>query len=232
MSRKWKRSRQTPETPSGQWCGRPREMLESAAYRVLSRAGHQVLSRIELELRYHAGKDNGRLPVTFENFVSYGVHRHAIAPALREVQALGFVEITPGRAGNAEQRSPNLFRLTYEPIKDANPTNEWKRFAMGADPVADAKMMADAAKAAEMARENQDAKHVARMKKLAAKNKSQCRKPASGPMPETGIETKNFPMPETGITVVVRKPASLSILSGRGDEGREAPALRNPLDRS
>ena len=145
MSRKWKRNRQTTATPSGQWCGRPREMLESAAYRVLSRAGHHVLSRIELELRYHAGKDNGRLPVTFENFVSYGVHRHAIAPALREVQALGFVEITRGRAGNAEHRSPNLFRLTYEPIKDANPTNEWKRFAIGADAVADAKMMRDAA---------------------------------------------------------------------------------------
>jgi hypothetical protein len=60
MSRRWKRNRQTPATPSGQWCGRPREMLESAAYRVLSRAGHQVLSRIELELRYHAGKENGR----------------------------------------------------------------------------------------------------------------------------------------------------------------------------
>jgi hypothetical protein len=36
---------------------------------------------------------------------------------LREVCALGFVEITErGRAGNAEWRRPNLFRLTYRRV--------------------------------------------------------------------------------------------------------------------
>ena len=75
MSRKWKRSRTAPETPSGQFCIRPREMLESAAYRVLSRAAHMVLSRIELENRYHGGKGNGHLIVTYDQFEQYGVDR-------------------------------------------------------------------------------------------------------------------------------------------------------------
>jgi hypothetical protein len=43
-------------------------------------------------------------------------NRSAIARGLREVCALGFVELTrPGRAGNGEFRISNLFRLTYLP---------------------------------------------------------------------------------------------------------------------
>jgi hypothetical protein len=193
VSRKWKRNRQTPATPSGQWCSRPREMLESAAYRVMSRAGHQVLSRIELELRYHGGKENGHLPVTFENFVDYGIERGGIAPALREVEALGFIEITHhGRGGNAEHRSPNLFRLTYEPTKNADPTNEWKRFAAAeADADADAKIMVEAAAA--MARKNQNPRLVARMKRLAPKNQKPVRETHTGPGAENPYRKPNFP---------------------------------------
>lgn len=113
---------------AGQFSPRTIEMMESPAFQVLSLAGHRVLARIEIELAHHGGNDNGRLPVTFDHFVEYGVHRHAIAPALREVCALGFVEVTEhGRAGNAEWRRPNLFRLTYRHVGNAEPTNEWKR---------------------------------------------------------------------------------------------------------
>ena len=53
--------------------------------------------------------------------------RHAVAPGIRELVALGFAEITvPGRAGNAEWRAPNRFRITYKPTNDAAPTHEWK----------------------------------------------------------------------------------------------------------
>jgi hypothetical protein len=38
------------------------EMLRSPAYRALSRAAHQVLARIEIELADHGGMDNGKLP--------------------------------------------------------------------------------------------------------------------------------------------------------------------------
>jgi len=197
MRKRWKRSRQTPATPSGQWCGRPREMLESAAYRVLSRAAHLALSRIELELRYHGGKDNGCLPVTFEDFVAYGVNRDSIAPALRELQALGFVEITQhGRGGNAEHRAPNLFRLTYEPIKDAPPANEWKRFAVGADSNTDAEVIAKADHVARTARRNWNPMLVARMKKLAVEKQKPVRKTRIGPGAENQDRKPNFPDPE------------------------------------
>jgi hypothetical protein len=111
----------------------------------LSLSARRILDRIEIELAHHGGKDNGRLPVTFENFENYGVDRHSIAPAIREIVALGFAEITQqGRAGNAEWRKPNLFRLTYKPAKGhiGHGTNEWRRFQA----VEDAQAAASAAR--------------------------------------------------------------------------------------
>jgi hypothetical protein len=103
-------------------------MLESPAYRLLSQSAHRVLSRIEIELAHHGGKDNGELPVTFDDFENYGIDRHAIAAGIRELVALGIIEITEyGRAGNAEWRSPHKFRLTYRPTKYRAETNEWQR---------------------------------------------------------------------------------------------------------
>jgi hypothetical protein len=61
---------------NGQFAARRIEMLESPAYRVLSRSAHMVLARIEIELGHHGGNDNGRLPVTTENFVEYGSTAH------------------------------------------------------------------------------------------------------------------------------------------------------------
>jgi hypothetical protein len=100
-------------------------MLDSPAYRVLSQAAHRVLSRIEVELGKHAGKDNGKLPVTMDNFVEYGIHRHAISPAIRELEDLGFIQVIRGVAAMAGQRRPSLFRLTYLPSFGEDPTNEW-----------------------------------------------------------------------------------------------------------
>ena len=113
---------------AGQFSARTIEMMELPAFEVLSLAGHRILARLEIEMAHHGGADNGKLPVTFDQFAEYGIHRHAIAPGLREVCALGFVEITEqGRAGNAEWRRPNLFRLTYRPVGNAKPTEEWRR---------------------------------------------------------------------------------------------------------
>jgi hypothetical protein len=102
----------------GQFAPRLIEMLESPAYRALSLSGRRVLDRLEIELGHHGGTDNGKLPCTYDDFHDYGIHRHCIARAIRETAALGFVEVTErGCAGNAEYRSPNLFRLTYRPAK-------------------------------------------------------------------------------------------------------------------
>jgi hypothetical protein len=111
----------------GQFAWHLIEMLESPAFRAMSLTGHRIRARIEIELGHHGGHDNGKLPVTFENFTRYGIDRQAIAPAIREVVALGFVEVTEhGRAGNAEFRTPNKFRLTYRPTDDRGPTDEWR----------------------------------------------------------------------------------------------------------
>ena len=112
----------------GQFVWRLVEMLESPAYRVLSFSARRILDRLEIELSHHGGDDNGRLPTTYEHFCEYGMDRHCIAPGIREAVALGFLEVTErGRAGNAEFRSPSLYRLTYRSTRSANPTDDWRK---------------------------------------------------------------------------------------------------------
>jgi hypothetical protein len=116
---------------SGQFAARLIEMMESPAYRVLSLSAHRVLSRIEIEWAHHGGQDNGQLPVTFDDFAEYGVHRTAIGPALYELESLGFIVITEkGKmARAADYRRPNKFLLTSRPTnKGADPLHKWKRF--------------------------------------------------------------------------------------------------------
>jgi hypothetical protein len=112
----------------GQFVAHRIDMLQSPAWCALSLSARRVLDRIEIEHAAHGGADNGKLPVTYADFEKYGMDRHAIAPAMREAVALGFIAIAEvGRAGNAEFRKPNLFRLTYIHTALA-PTDEWQRF--------------------------------------------------------------------------------------------------------
>jgi hypothetical protein len=100
---------------AGAFAWRLIEMLESPAHRALSLSARKILDRLEIEFHRHGGKpeDNGRLPCTFDHFVEFGIHRHAIRPGIREV-ALGFVEITrKGCAGTAGYRQSTLYHLTY-----------------------------------------------------------------------------------------------------------------------
>ena len=85
-----------------------------------------MLNRIEIEFGQHGGTDNGKLPVTFNDFEKYGIDRHAIKGAIAECEALGFLEITQrGRSGIGEYRKPNIFRLTYLNTPPIPPTNDW-----------------------------------------------------------------------------------------------------------
>lgn len=106
------------------------KMLESPAWRVLSLSARRVFDRIQIEHAHHGGRENGRLPVTFKDFEASGVERHGIRPAIAELNALGFIRITQhGRAGNAEFRISNKFRLTHLAANDGvePATNEWRR---------------------------------------------------------------------------------------------------------
>jgi hypothetical protein len=188
---------------AGQFSPRLIEMLESAAYRALSLSAHRVLSRIEIELGHHAGRDNGRLPVTYEDFEAYGIDRHSIAPAINELEALGFIEVTErGRAGNAEFRSPNKFRLTFCPtgVRSGSapaqgPTHEWRRI----------ETFEVAASIANLARNS------------GRKTKTQCGKiPVS--VGRTPTEKPALPLGESHTTPKVGNPTSLSIVWGGGEE--------------
>jgi hypothetical protein len=182
---------------SGQFAPRLIEMLESAAYRALSLSAHRILSRIEIELGHHAGRDNGRLPITYEDFAAYGIDRHGIAPAINELEALGFIEVTErGRAGNAEFRSPNKFRLTFCPtgVRSGSapaqgPTHEWRM-------IETFDVAVSVAKAA---------------RKSSRRTKSQC-----GEIPISGrrnpIENAVRPVRESLTTPEVGIPTSLSIV--------------------
>jgi hypothetical protein len=114
-----------------QFAARPIQMLESPAMRVLTLAERRALDRIEIEYAHHGGTDNGKLPITYTDFERFGLHPNAVAPSLRALVSLGFIEITrKGYGGAAELRTPSLYRLTYRPAwnatrRDGDGTHEY-----------------------------------------------------------------------------------------------------------
>jgi hypothetical protein len=117
---------------SGQFIGRLVELLESPAYRATGFAARKALERIEIEHAHHGGNDNGKLPVTYADFERWDIHPNFIAPAIRELAALGLIEVTQrGYGGKEGDRKPSLYRLTYKPAWDAtrhaDGTHEWRR---------------------------------------------------------------------------------------------------------
>jgi hypothetical protein len=212
-------SRRRRSTIVGQFIPHRLELVESPAWRVLSLSARRLLDRIEIEMCHHGGcRENGRLPVTYGDFENFGIHSHAISPAIREVTALGLVVVTEqGRGGNAEFRKPSNYRLTYINTKAANPaekypdqpTDDWKHI--------------ETVEAAE---------HIASMARAAGSHKKQ--KPTVGKrsvsLSKTDSENGKVPLSETtSETPVVshcRKPTVLSILSlgagaGAGAEARD-----------
>ncbi len=202
------RGRKRRTSIDGQFAARLIEMLESPPYRELSLSARRVLDRLEIELAHHGGMDNGRLPVTFDNFRRYGIDRHAIAPAIRELVALGFIEVTEhGRAGNAEWRTPNRFRLTYKLTNSEGPTHEWKR-------IQTAERASAKAKEARMT-------VVARSKTAGSKNKT----PVGGNTGPSAVIPHLLPVPGTPTTGNGDKPTLLSIFRG-GGLGRQSKPVR------
>jgi len=212
---------------SGQFAPRRIEMLESPAYRVLSRSGHMVLARIEIELAHHGGNDKGRLPVTTENFVEYGMHRTSVAPAIREAEALGFIRITErGHGGNAEYRSPNRFYLTYAQARDSNkhpPTDEWRRI----------KTLHEANQIARSARANKSTSAIERGKrswhKRQQKTKSGTEKTRLSVL-KNSLETSESSVRDSSITGSGGETELLSI--SRGGEHCDQPSSPSSPDAS
>lgn len=121
--------------PAGQpWSWMTLEMMNSDAFRSLSINARRVLDRIQIEHGQHRGLENGRLKVTWNNFVKFGVGRRFIKRALGDLLAAGLIAIVqPGRRPRGQDRGdPTQYRLTYLPVAEPNdffpPTNEWKNF--------------------------------------------------------------------------------------------------------
>jgi hypothetical protein len=204
---------------SGQFAARRIEMLESPAYRVLSRSGHMVLARIEIELAHHGGNDNGRLPVTTENFVQYGMHRTSVAPAIRETEALGFIRITErGHGGNAEYRSPNLFYLTYPPTRDTKkspPTDDWRRIKT----LDEANQIAIATRANKSKWAIEHGKQSWRKRQQKTKSGTENTRLS---VPKNSLETSESPVRDSDTTGLGGETELLSI--SRGGEHRDQPS--------
>jgi hypothetical protein len=111
------------------WISYPLSMLENPAMRTLSLSAVRVMHRLEVEHMHHGGAENGNLIVTHNQFIEWGIAQNAIAPAIRELVALGFAEITEkGCGGNENHRRANRFRLTYVNMKSREqPTHEWRK---------------------------------------------------------------------------------------------------------
>jgi hypothetical protein len=117
----------------GQFIPHRVDMIRSRAYRELGFASLRVLQRLEIEHADQGGKDNGSLICTFDDLVEFGVRRHAIAPAISELVAFGFLQVTQfGRQAVGDARLPAKYRLTYLPTfrgpltPDSGPTDEWE----------------------------------------------------------------------------------------------------------
>jgi hypothetical protein len=100
------------------WCWLTQEIMESGAFRALSINGRRALDRIMIEHMRHAGQENGRLKVTWDDFVKFGISRRLVGHALGEVISAGMVAIEiPGRRIRYGQPGdPTQYRLTWLPV--------------------------------------------------------------------------------------------------------------------
>jgi hypothetical protein len=167
-----------------------------------------VISLIEIELRHHAGYDNGRLPVTTDDFARYGMHRTSVAPGIREAEALGFIRVTQrGRGGNAEHRSPNLFFLTFAHGRESSaqpPPHDWRRI----------ETMAEAERIAREARANKNPAAIAHGKRSWRKRLEKQKAGTENSQVSTlksRTDTAAAPVRKTRTTGQGEKPVRLSI---------------------
>jgi hypothetical protein len=112
--------------PDGPWMPIGREMLRSGAMRALSLHARCALDRIMVEHMDHAGQENGRLKVTWQDLEKFGVHRSFIKRALSELAAAAvkfflrciWVYRNPVHTGVPETR---YIRVYQEPVHTGVP---------------------------------------------------------------------------------------------------------------
>jgi hypothetical protein len=105
-------------------------MLESWAWRELLRhkVAYLIVMRVIVEYLKHAGQDNGRLVVTYEDLMNdCGIGRRHIPEGLDIAEALGCLVIHRSRKSRRNQKPPNRYALPFYPIAEEFETNPWNR---------------------------------------------------------------------------------------------------------
>jgi hypothetical protein len=134
LNRRFKEANRPPEGSS--WCWLTAEMLDSPAWRALAGNAMKVVMRIALEHLKHGGVENGKLPVTYQDFVKCGVRRNSVRQAILIAIYLGWIDKTStGEVPwHGDIRKPSTFALTWLPRHDGvPPSNRWKRFESDAE---------------------------------------------------------------------------------------------------
>ncbi|NQV99640.1 MAG: hypothetical protein HQ483_08070 [Rhodospirillales bacterium] len=109
------------------WIWLSRELLISPAWRGLSVNARKLLDRLHIEHMNHAGTENGRLIVTHDQFINYGLTASKVKPAIVECEFMGLLRfVRGGRWAGSNQ--PSTYRLTYLPTAHnfTRSTDEWR----------------------------------------------------------------------------------------------------------
>ena len=102
-------------------------LLESAAWKAQTPPLRKIIDRLEVEHMRHGGQGNGRLFVSYGQFVAENISCKSIAPAITLGKKLGLIDINKRAVPSGGViRAPTAYRLTYLPALDKPPTNEWK----------------------------------------------------------------------------------------------------------
>jgi hypothetical protein len=109
-----------------------RELLESQAWRTMPIQTRRFVDRVLLEHMAHAGTENGRLIVTADQCVAWGIPRNAVTEAQRDAKRRGLVYLgEQGIWAPRRGRRPNRFGLGWLPGYDGSPApNNWKAWPL------------------------------------------------------------------------------------------------------
>jgi len=100
----------------------PRDVLESASWRLLSINARRFLDFLMIEHMRHGGRRNGFLLAPYRQLYAFGIGAHFVNDAIEEVERAGLMDCKRGTG-----RRPNYYTLTWLPLADgAAPNNRWR----------------------------------------------------------------------------------------------------------
>ena len=117
------KKRKSPFQRSGQFHRVYRDMFESDAYRSLCCVERCLLH--ELQALYLPSRNDVFLSVRDAAF-RLGVHKDTASKAFYVLEKTGFIRLTRGQLW--QQKLSREWRLTFEPYKDREPTDNWRLF--------------------------------------------------------------------------------------------------------